>query len=145
MEFWEIIVKFVRNEMKKLAHHITSVVNISYHIIWCPKYRRKVLVNDVEQRLKEILPQIAEEMDCRIETMEVMPDHVHIFMHGTPILPVHLIVKNLKAVSARTLRSEFPELKRRMNTMWTRSYYCETIGSISEQAIQKYIEDQKNA
>lgn len=145
MEFWEIVVTFVCNEMKKLAHHITSVVNISYHIIWCTKYRRKVLVNDVGQRLKEILPQIAEEMGCMIETMEVMPDHVHIFMRGTPTLPVHLIVKNLKAVSARTLRSEFPELKRRMNTMWTRSYYCETVGSISEQAIQKYIENQKNA
>ncbi|MBQ9660252.1 MAG: IS200/IS605 family transposase, partial [Bacteroidales bacterium] len=86
--------------MKKLAHHITSVVNISYHIIWCPKYRRKVLINEVEQRLKEILPQVAEGMDCRIETMEVMPDHVHIFMRATPTLPVHLIVKNLKAVSA---------------------------------------------
>lgn len=84
-------------------------------------------------------------MGCRIETMEVMPDHVHIFMRGTPTLPVHLIVKNLKAVSARILRSEFPELKRRMNTMWTRSYYCETVGSISEQTIQKYIENQKNA
>lgn len=131
--------------MKKLAHHITSVVNISYHIIWCPKYRRKVLVGDVEQRLKEILPKIALDMECSIETMEVMPDHIHIFLRGTPTLPVHLIVKNLKATSARMLRSEFPHLKRKMNSMWTRSYYCETIGSISEQTIQKYIENQKNA
>lgn len=131
--------------MKKLAHNITSVVNISYHIIWCPKYRRKVLIGDVEQRLKEILPEIAHDMECSIETMEVMPDHIHIFLRGTPTLPVHLIVKNLKAVSARTLRSEFPHLKRKMNSMWTRSYYCETIGSISEQTIQKYIENQKNA
>ncbi|MBP5397258.1 MAG: IS200/IS605 family transposase [Bacteroidales bacterium] len=131
--------------MKKLAHHITSVVNISYHIIWCPKCRRKVLVGDVEQRLKEILPEIAHDMDCSIETMEVMPDHIHVFLRGTPTLPVHLIVKNLKAISARMLRSEFPHLKQKMNSMWTRSYYCETIGSISEQTIQEYIENQKNA
>ncbi len=131
--------------MKRLAHHKTSVVNITYHIIWCPKSRRKVLISGVEQRLKEILPQIAEEMECKIETMEVMPDHVHIFLRGTPILPIHLIVKNLKAVNARILRSEFPKLRSRMNSMWTRSYYCETIGNISEQTIQKYIKNQKNA
>lgn len=131
--------------MKRLAHHITSEVNIRYHIIWCPKYRRKVLVGDVEQRLKEILPEIARNMECTIETMEVMPDHIHIFLRGIPTLPVHLIVKNLKAISARTLRSEFPHLKRKMNSMWTRSYYCESIGSISEQAIRRYIENQRNA
>lgn len=131
--------------MKRLAHNITSVVNIRYHIIWCPKYRRKVLVGAVEQRLKEILPAIAEGMECSIDTMEVMPDHIHIFMRGTPTVPVHLIVKNMKAASARILRSEFPELKRRMNSMWTRIYYCETIGSISEQSIRRYIENQKNA
>ena len=130
--------------MKKLKHNITSVVNIGYHIVWCPKYRRKVLTGKIESRLKEILPQIAEDMECTIEKMEVMPDHIHIFLRGTPILPIHLIVKNLKGKSSRILRSEFPSLKSKLPNLWTRSYYCETIGCINEETVKKYIENQKN-
>ena len=130
--------------MKKLKHNITSVVNIGYHIVWCPKYRRKVLTGKIESRLKEILPQIAEDMECIIEKMEVIPDHIHIFLRGTPILPIHLIVKNLKGKSSRILRSEFPSLKSKLPNLWTRSYYCETIGCINEETVKKYIENQKN-
>ena len=130
--------------MKKLKHNITSVVNIGYHIVWCPKYRRKVLTGKIESRLKEILPQIAEDMECIIEKMEVMPDHIHIFLRGIPILPIHLIVKNLKGKSSRILRSEFPSLKSKLPNLWTRSYYCETIGCINEETVKKYIENQKN-
>ena len=129
--------------MKNLKHNTTSVVNISYHIIWCPKYRRKVLVDGVDARLKEVLVQIAEESGCTIETMEVMPDHIHIFLKGTPTIPIHLIVKNLKGKSSRILRTEFPHLKRRLPCLWTRSYYCETIGCINEETIKRYIENQK--
>lgn len=131
--------------MKNLKHNTTSVVNINYHIIWCPKYRRKVLVDGVDARLKEVLVQIAEESGCTIETMEVMPDHIHIFLKGTPTIPIHLIVKNLKGKSSRILRTEFPHLKRRLPCLWTRSYYCETIGRINEETIKRYIENQKNA
>ena len=130
---------------KVLTHNNKSVVNINYHIIWCPKYRRKVLVDGVDERLKELLPEIARTLDCEIQSMEVMPDHVHLFLKGNPITPVHLIVKNLKAISSRMLRAEFPHLNKRLNTLWTRSYYCETIGCISEETIRKYIENQKNA
>ena len=129
--------------MKNLKHNITSVVNINYHIIWCPKYRRKVLVDGVDARLKEVLVQIAEESGCTIETMEVMPDHIHIFLKGTSTIPIHLIVKNLKGKSSRILRTEFPHLKRRLPCLWTRSYYCETIGCINEETIKRYIENQK--
>ena len=130
--------------MKTLVHNIKSVVNINYHIIWCPKYRRKVLVNGVDIRLKEILPKIAEEMDCKIETMEVMPDHVHIFLKGTPTIPIHLIVRNLKGKSSHILREEFLFLRTKLPNLWTRSYYCETIGCINEETIKKYIKEQKN-
>ena len=129
--------------MKNLTHNSTSVVNINYHIIWCPKYRRKVLVDGVDTRLKEVLVQIAEESGCTIETMEVMPDHIHIFLKGTPTIPIHLIVRLLKGKSSRILRAEFPHLKRRLPCLWTRSYYCETIGCINEETIKKYIENQK--
>lgn len=129
--------------MKNLKYNTTSVVNINYHIIWCPKYRRKVLVDGVDTRLKEVLEHIAEESGCTIVTMEVMPDHIHIFLKGTPIIPIHLIVKNLKGKSSRILRAEFPHLKRRLPCLWTRSYYCETIGCTNEETIKKYIENQK--
>lgn len=129
--------------MKNLKHNTTSVVNINYHIIWCPKYRRKVLVGEVETRLKELLPELAEGSGCTIDTMEVMPDHIHIFLKGTPTIPIHLIVKNLKGKSSRILRTEFPNLRKRLPCLWTRSYYCETIGHINEETIKKYIENQK--
>ena len=129
--------------MKELKHNTTSVVNINYHIIWCPKYRRKILVNGVDDRLKVVLGEIAEEYGCHIDTMEVMPDHIHIFLKGSPIIPIHLIVKNLKGKSSRVLRQEFPHLKKRLPCLWTRSYYCETIGCINEETIKKYIENQK--
>ena len=129
--------------MKNLKHNTTSVVNTNYHIIWCPKYRRKVLVGEVETRLKELLPELAEESGCTIDTMEIMPDHIHIFLKGIPTIPIHLIVKNLKGKSSRVLRSEFPHLRRRLPCLWTRSYYCETIGCINEETIKKYIENQK--
>lgn len=129
--------------MKNLKHNTTSVVNINYHIIWCPKYRRKVLVGEIKTRLKELLPIIAEESGCTIDTMEIMPDHIHILLKGIPTIPIHLIVKNLKGKSSRVLRSEFPHLRRRLPCLWTRSYYCETIGCINEEIIKKYIENQK--
>jgi len=129
--------------MKELKHNITSVVNINYHIIWCPKYRRKILVNGVDDRLKVTLKEIAEEYGCHIDTMEVMPDHIHIFLKGNPTIPIHLIVKNLKGKSSRILRQEFPHLRKRLPCLWTRSYYCETIGCINEETIKKYIENQK--
>ena len=129
--------------MKRLKHNTTSVVNINYHIIWCPKYRRKILVGNIETKLKEILLEIAEECGCEIETMEVMPDHIHLFVKGDPTIPVHLIVKNLKGKSSRRLRQEFPSLNTKLPCLWTRSYYCETIGCINEETIKKYIENQK--
>lgn len=129
--------------MKELKHNKTSVVNINYHIIFCPKYKRKILINGIDERLKEVLKDAAEGMGCSIESIEVMPDHVHLYLKGNPTIPVHLIVKNLKAISSKTLRAEFPEINRRLPSLWTRSYYCETIGCISEETIKKYIEEQK--
>ena len=129
--------------MKQLRHNKTSVVNINYHIVFCSKYRRKVLVDGVDERLKEILAEVAEEMGCTINIIKVKPDHVHLYMNGNPTIPVHLIVKNLKAISSKKLRDEFQSLNSRLPSLWTRSYYCETIGCISKEAVEKYIEEQK--
>ena len=121
-----------------------SVFNVGYHLIWCPKYRRNVLVGSVETRLKELLVQKAEEIGALIEKMEVMPDHVHLFIKADPTMSPHFIVQQLKGYTSRTLRREFPALSSRLPTLWTRSYYVESVGHISETVIKKYIEEQKN-
>lgn len=130
----------------KNRYHCSShcVFNLGYHIIWCPKYRRKVLVNGVDERLKELLCQKASQIGVTIEKMEVMPDHVHLFVKATPIIAVHFIVNQLKGYTSRLLRIEYPHLRSRLPTLWSRSYYCESIGHISEKTIERYIADQKN-
>lgn len=119
------------------------VYNIGYHIIWCPKYRRKVLVNGIDERCKELLLEKSAENGWAIENMEVMPDHIHIFLKATPSDSIAHIVSQLKGYTSFKLREEFPLLKSKLPSMWTRSYYVETIGHISEQTISKYIEEQK--
>ena len=121
----------------------TSVHNVAYHLIWCPKYRRKVLIGKIEQRLKQLLKQKAKENGWNIETIEIMPDHVHIFVKANPVASPHWIVQQFKGYSSNILRKEFPELKSKLPTLWTRSYYCESVGHISEDTIKKYIEYQK--
>lgn len=121
-----------------------SVFNISYHIIWCPKYRRKVLVDGIDVRMKEVLNEKAKDLGITIESMEVMPDHVHLFIKSTPTLAVQHIVNQLKGYTSVVLREEFSKLKSRLPCLWSRSYYCETIGHISEETVIRYIEEQKN-
>ncbi len=120
-----------------------TVHNAGYHIIWCPKYRRKVLVGDVESRIKELLYEISAKIGVAIEKMEVMPEHVHLFVTSHPGNAPHYIVRHLKGRTSRTLRSEFPGLLSKLPALWTRSYYLESIGRTSEATIEKYIEEQK--
>ena len=120
-----------------------SVYNINYHLIWCPKYRRKVLEGEVEKRLKELLKNKANDLELTIKAFEVMPDHVHLFISAPPTASPHWVVQQFKGNSSRILRQEFPSLKSKLPTLWTRSYYCESVGHISEETIKKYVEDQK--
>ena len=120
------------------------VYNLGYHIVFCPKYRRKVLVDGIDERLKELLKEKAQELEITIESMEVMPDHVHLFISSKPTYAVHFVVNQLKGYSSVKLRKEFPKLKSRLPTLWTRSYFVESVGHISEDTMKKYIENQKN-
>ncbi len=129
---------------ERWTHSNKAVFNVGYHLIWCPKYRRPVLTDDVEKRLKELLTEKAEMLGIQIKKMEVMPEHVHLFVKASPTLAIHYIVQQLKGYSSFKLRSEFAWLKSRLPTLWTRSYYAETVGNISEASILKYIENQKN-
>jgi len=121
-----------------------AVFNIGYHLIWCSKYRRKVLVGPVELRLKELLTLKAKELGITIENMEVMPDHVHLFVKTTPTVAPHFVVQQLKGYTSHALRIEFAQLKSKLPTLWTRSYYCESVGHISAETVKAYIDGQKN-
>lgn len=121
-----------------------AVFNIGYHLIWCVKYRRKILSGEIEARLKVLLGDKAEDIGITIESMEVMPDHVHLFVKASPVNSPHYIVQQLKGMTSRILRLEFHEVKSRLPSLWTRSYYCESVGHISSETVRRYIEDQKN-
>jgi putative transposase len=116
----------------------------AFHVVWCPKYRRRVLGGRVEQRLKEIIGEVIEEKGAWLIEMEVMPDHVHLLVEVDPQFGVHRLVKAIKGRSSRLLRLEYPALKSRLPTLWTNSYFVATVGGAPLSVIRKYVEDQKN-
>ena len=124
----------------KSNHNLTF--SCTYHIVFCPKYRRHVLVNGVDIRLKEIVQDLANELRFDV-TQEVMPDHVHLLIDCDPQFGVHRIVKRIKGRSSKLLRTEFPWLKSRIPTLWTNSYFCATCGGAPIAKIKEYVENQK--
>ncbi len=122
----------------------TSVYNLGYYIIWCPKYRRKVLIGEVEERLKELIYNKCNELECEIHELNIMPDHVYLFVKTKPTIAPHFLIQQLKGMTSRILRLEFKHLKTKLPNMWTRSYYIESVGHISQNTIEKYIQEQKN-
>jgi putative transposase len=130
--------------MERWKSGTNCIFNVGYHFIWCPKYRRKVLVDAIEKRLRVIMKEKAKQLGVEIVSLEILPDHVHLFVKCKPTFAPHQLVKQFKGNSSRLLRDEFPKLKSRLPTLWTNSYYCESVGHISEVTIKKYIEDQKN-
>lgn len=118
-----------------------SITNIGYHIIWIPKYREKVLKSKIKNVIFSSLREEAKKMGIKIEKIEIMPDHVHLFIKGSPTYSISKIVQMLKGYSSFNLRRTFPKLKK-YKCFWAPSYYCETVGHISESTIKKYIDDQ---
>lgn len=115
-----------------------------FHIIFCPKYRRKVLKDGIDVRLKEVLYEIANELDINIKALEIMPDHVHLFIEFDPRMSLHNVVKHMKGKSSHILREEFPSLKSKIPCLWTRSYFSCSVGHIGEESIKAYIDSQKS-
>ena len=119
------------------------IYSCKYHVVWCPKYRRKVLIDGVDTRLKEIIVAICKEASVDIIEMEIMPDHVHLLLEVDPQFGIHRAVKAMKGKTSRILRQEFPWLKSRIPTLWTNSYFCSTVGGAPLSVIKQYIENQK--
>lgn len=123
-------------------HTKTYVSLINYHFVWCPKRRRKVLVGQVERDLRKLLAAKAKELDCEPVALEIMPDHVHLFLNCPPTLSPSDAMFWLKGYSSRILREKYPHLER-MSSLWTRSCFVSTAGTVSSATIQRYIAQQK--
>ena len=119
------------------------VYSCKYHIVWCPKYRRKVLVGEVETRLKELVIEIVNELRVEIIEMETDKDHIHILCEVDPQFGVAEFVKKVKGKTSRILRDEFPHLRKRLPTLWTNSYFVSTVGGAPLEVIKQYIENQQ--
>lgn len=114
-----------------------------YHVVFCPKYRRKVLMPPIDERLKVILAEQIERWGQELIEMEVMPDHVHLLVGCDPQFGIHRLVKLLKGYSSHALRVEFPALKRRLPSLWTNSYFVSTVGGVTLETLKRYVESQK--
>ena len=129
--------------MDKFKSNNNIVFSSKYHVVWCPKYRRAVLVGDIEVRLKEIVRDVCGELGAEIIEMETMPDHIHLLVEVEPQFGIHRLVKRIKGRSSRLLRQEFKSLKSRLPTLWTNSYFVSTVGGAPLAIIKQYIEQQK--
>lgn len=114
----------------------------TYHVVWCPKYRRSVLVGDVRDRLLAVFAAVAAELSVTIRAVEVMPDHVHVLLDVDPQFGIHRAVKAMKGRSSRVLRQEFATLRSRLPTLWTHSYFVATTGGAPLAIVKQYVESQ---
>ena len=115
----------------------------AFHVVWCPKYRRRVIGGPMEERLKQLIGEIVQEKGAWLVELETMPDHVHLVVEVDPQLGVHRLVKAIKGRTSRVLRQEFPWLTSRLPTLWTNSYFVATVGGAPLSVVKRYVEQQK--
>lgn len=120
------------------------VYSCKYHVVRCPKCRRKVLDNGIDARLKELIENICQESNICVIEMGIMPDHVHLLKKVDPQYGINRAVRHIKGTTSHILRSEFPQLKSRLPALWTNSCFVSTVGGAPLEAIKQYIENQKN-
>lgn len=130
--------------MRTVSINNNVTYDCKYHVVWCPKYRRNVLVCEVESDLKQIISDVCVSKRAIIVEMEVMPDHVHLLVEVDPQYGIHRLVKQIKGVSSRLLRQKHKTLRSRLPTLWTNSYFVATVGGAPISIVKRYIENQKN-
>lgn len=131
-----------KNNLKKTR---TCVYNINYHFVWSVKYRHKVLSEEVEAYMRELIYQIAEDKGFTVDEFETgTMDHVHLFVTAPPKLSPSLLVQYLKGITGRKIMERYPDLKKQLwnGELWNHSYYVETVGDVSTETIRRYIENQ---
>ena len=130
--------------MAEVRSNNNVVYRCTYHVVWCSKYRRPVIEEAVDVRLKQIIRDVCSERECNIIELETMPDNVHLLVECDPQYGIHRLVKQVKGRSSRLLREEFPSLKRRLPTLWTNSYFVATVGGAPLEIVKQYVENQRN-
>lgn len=126
------------------THEQQSVHLIVYHIIWCPKRRRRILVGKIAERLEQLIQEVAEKQQWEIIELAIQPDHVHLLLRATPYTLPTDIARLIKGRSSHVLREEFPSLMK-MPSLWTRSTFYSTAGNVSADTIQHYIQRQSKS
>jgi putative transposase len=129
-------------EYQRDEHRVHLLV---YHILFCPKRRKALLVGDVAKECDRLIRAKCEEKGWEVVSLSVLQDHVHLFVRVFPTDAAATVVKEVKGFSAHELRLQFPALKHRLPSLWTRSYFCATAGNVSADTIRRYIEAQKGA
>lgn len=143
----------------KVKHNNNVTYRCHYHVVWCPKYRRKVITSldptlhnppidgdpgPVDERLKQIIRDVCDETGSELLELETMPDHVHLLVDCDPQYGINRLIRLIKGRTSRYLRGEFPSLKRRIPTLWTNSYFVATVGGAPLTIVKQYIENQRN-
>lgn len=131
------------NKQKEYKTSSHAKYSCQYHVIFCPKYRRKILVDGVDKRVKELFSQFQDELGYEVLDLEVMPDHVHALLNVPPTKNLSKLIGNIKGKIAHELRIEFPSLKSRLPSVWTRSYFISSVGAVTLEVVKRYIENQK--
>lgn len=134
----------IKNSSKKYKTDSHLVYSCQYHVIFCPKYRRSVLVDGIDKRLKELIKSKESEYGYEVLDMEVMPDHVHLVLDVNPKIGIFTVVSRIKGFTSHELRIEFPSLTKRLPTLWTQSKFISSVGAVTLEVVKKYIEEQKN-
>ena len=128
---------------KEIRSNNNIVFNCKFHVIWCVKYRKQLLVGELEERLKEICKEVCIKRDAILIEMECDKDHIHLLIDVDPQYGIHRLVKEMKGLSSRLIRQEFSLAKTRVPSLWTNSYFVSTVGSVSLEKVKTYIENQK--
>lgn len=115
---------------------------IVYHLVWCPKRRKPVLVGNVANDCRKLIEAKCHEQGWHIEELAIQPDHVHLFVSVWPTVSATDVLKAVKGVTSHQLRERYPQL-RKLPSLWTRSYFAATAGNVSQETIRRYIEAQK--
>lgn len=154
-----ILYTIIMRKTEQVKHNHNITYRCHYHVVWCTKYRRKVLTSNdprldnppitgdngaIDERLKHIIQDICTETNNELLEIEIMPDHVHLLVDCDPQFGINKLVRLMKGRSSRLLRQEFPSLKRRLPTLWTNSYFAATVGGAPLEIVKQYVENQRN-
>lgn len=134
----------IANKSKTYKLDKNLVYSCQYHVIFCSKYRRAVLKGEIAIKLRELILEKQNEYEYEIHEIEIMPDHVHLLIDINPKIGVYTTINKIKGYASRTLREEFRSLKSKLPSLWTRSKFISSVGSVTLEIVKQYIQEQKN-